>query len=711
MKHIHTGKRHSDGFTLIEVLIGILVFALGMMALASLQSNLAKNSSDANARTVAINIGEEVIEAVRAFSQVTSDGTNAAYNDIVDGSRTISRGGYDYLVEAEVTDYYYDAATETFTTTAPAGAARSDMKRLEMTVSWNPGQEFNIDQEATTSGRLGSGSIQLTEVISSITSPTSGKLALGGDGNGSYAPPVNYNPGQNPDIVSIQLGENKFKESTTPLPDVIRRDELVETRFDVVTYSQDNEGATFLRREEFRAVSCECTLRVPNTDAEGGYRPTIWDGNEYTDPEFVSRPYGVSAIDQQSDFCDICCRDHHDGGSGANDDADDMSQYRYAPFSGDDQYHIDGSQSGNHKHYNRDNQGQMVLAESDGDTYVEVCRMVRKNGFFRIAQDLRQEGLNSFPSDYLDDPSEVSEYSTYVTDAVTSYEASVGNNYEQSPPAMPPPSTGQFPASTDLNPTLMSETGVSSQQLRSRGIYIDYMSDKLRWRVNCLQMGMSGESCEVPDASTAMEIIPFYDVQLTWLARWTETPTNDPVEVTNEAVQNNNAHSRGIASLTSATGVSIINSEVHMGNLGLTGTDPIDPWYALDLEDYDLYAEVGVVEDPPPPEDEGYIISGNITSAVPGVKASDVEIEFSSANCDRTSMGYECVVPFLANNPRLTVRGYFKRNKILVACSDIFEVNGTEHSGDTAEANWTRFDLPKSNVSAGHIVIRENSCL
>ncbi len=40
-------KRNSRGFTLLEVLIGIVIFALGMMALAQLQTSLARNSADA----------------------------------------------------------------------------------------------------------------------------------------------------------------------------------------------------------------------------------------------------------------------------------------------------------------------------------------------------------------------------------------------------------------------------------------------------------------------------------------------------------------------------------------------------------------------------------------------------------------------------------------------------------------------------------------
>jgi len=559
-------------------------------------------------------------------------------------------------------------------------------------------------------------------VISSITSGSGGKAALGTEGDGSYAPPVDYHPGENPDIISIRLSANKFKESTTPLPDVIRTDELVETTFDVVTYSQDNSGATFLRREEFRAISCECTLRTSGDDDEGGLRPTIWDGFEYTEGEFVAKSYGESANNQQSQYCDICCRDHHDGGSGSEDENLDPGRSRYNPFRYADDYY---DTYGDHKHYNRDRDGEMIIAESDGDTYVEACRMIRKDGFWRIAQNLRQEGLNSFPADYLDESGEVSDYSDYVTAVVSAFEDDTDpgngsqptNPYEADPPILTRPENMVppvvFPASTYENPTdFPLASGATEQQLRTRGIYVDYLSDTLRARINCmdnLPEGGSGADCDVPDVSSALEIIPFYDVQLTWLARWNETPNNNPIDVTNEAIADNNSHDRGIASLEAGFGYSTINSAVNKGNLGLTGTDPIDPWYAMDVADYDLYALAVDYSSPPPLS--GTIVSGDIISSVGGVKAADVEIVASGAACDRTLTGYECVIESGASNPRLTVSNYFKRNKILVACSVILQPNGTEHSsGDSVEQNWTRFNLPSGTTPDATIVIKEGSC-
>ena len=46
------------------------------------------------------------------------------------------------------------------------------------------------------------------------------------------------------------------------------------------------------------------------------------------------------------------------------------------------------------------------------------------------------------------------------------------------------PAVGGFPSSTSIPTTL----GAASQQLRSRGIYIDYMSDDLRTAIDCLRV-------------------------------------------------------------------------------------------------------------------------------------------------------------------------------------------------------------------------------
>jgi prepilin-type N-terminal cleavage/methylation domain-containing protein len=710
--------RKVSGFTLMEVLIGIVIFAIGMMALAQLQGNLARNSTDSNARTVATNIAEEVIEAARTFSQIDSDGTNAAYNDIVSGERLMTRGGNKFKVVSAVTDYYYQP-DGSFSTTAPPDAARSDFKRLTLTVTWNPNQEFQIDKENTTTGRLGTGSITITDVISSITSPSGGKVALGSTGDDSYAPPVNYNPGQNPDIVSIQLGANKFKESTTPLPDVIRTDELVETTFDVVTYSQSEQGATFLRREEFRAVSCECTLRIPDADGEGGRRPTLWEGYDYTEGEWVSKPFGESANNIQSNFCDICCRDHHDGGTGENDETSDPGRSRFNPFRPSEDYHSAGQLAGDHKHYGRNQQGELVLAETDGASYIEACRLVRKDGFFRVAQDLRQEAMNAFPGDYLDEEAEVSQYSDYVTAAVTHFEMEIGasDRYELNPPYLvdaanlgiiPDELDLIFPASTYENPTdLPTWDGATEQQLRSRGVYVDYMSDVLRARINCMDAGGSGENCEVPEANSALEIIPFYDVQLTWLSRWNESPSNNPVDVTNEAVANDNSHDRGMASLQLGFGYSTVSSAAHKGNLGLTASDPIDPKYASEEETVNLYVLAVDYNSPP---STGPVIAGSILSAVAGVRAADVEIEPTDAQCDRTNTGYKCAIESFAINPRLKVYNYNKPNMILVACSADFTIHGQEHVSDNGTGNWTRFNLPSVELEGADIIIKENSC-
>lgn len=722
MMYILTNKQGvSAGFTLLEVLIGMVIFAIGMMALMQMQGNLSKSSADANARSVAVNVAEETIEAARSFSQVTGGSGVQAFNDIITGSRTETRGGIAYTVGRTVTNYYYQApgsvnGTGSWTATKPSGVVNPDMKMLQVAVTWGGGQSFQIDQSQA-STTLSPGSITLTDMISSITSPSGGKVLLNSSRDSLYGPPVDYSPGENPDIVSIQLGENRFKESTKPLPKVFNANERVETSFDVVTYSQDNAGATFLRREEFLAVACECVLRLPEDDTEGGLRPTLWNGNNYTEGEFVSKPYGESARDNnqnfQSEYCGVCCSDHHDGGVGENDDGNDPGRALYSPFKSDSEYMTadDGSDGlvGNHKHYNI---GGVGLADSDGDTYFEACRLVRKDGFFRVAQDLRQEGLNSFPQTYLDDEVEVTKYSEYVTDAINEFVIAATDGYQETPPSMTTPLAMipevLFPGAKTTNRTTMS-SAAPTQQLRARGVYADYITSELRNIIDCLDDGGTGQTCGVGGSNSALEIIPFYDVQLTWLGRWAEAPVNLPISVTNdEAIQTGNTHDRGKAALTTGSGSSNIDFAVNRGNLGLTGSDPIDPTYTPALKTYRLHALAVVAAAPPP--STGFLVKGSITSEVAGVKASDVVIQAGTgAQCNRVLTGYECVVSTTATSPRMTVNNYFKRNRDLVACSSVLGINGTAHSGSDILLNWTRFNLPKSNVTGANIVIKEGT--
>jgi prepilin-type N-terminal cleavage/methylation domain-containing protein len=717
--------RGQHGFSFMELLIAIVIFAVGMLALAQFQGSLTRSAADANARTLAYNIAEEVIEARRGFGLLAADPGSGipAFADIANRSWTTQRGGLQFTVTEAVTDYYFDRDTDSFSTVENGGKVFPDMKSLALEVSWAGagGASFSIDEsQSISAGELGSGAIQLTTLINSNTTQASARLFTQ-NSDELVAPLSPYVPGINPDVISLSLGDNKFKESLTPQPVVISEDELVETTFDVITYSQTSDNSIFLRREEFRIVSCQCTLQAPPEGAEnGGLRPTVWAGDEYDEGERVAKATGASANQQQSRFCSVCCRDHHDGGSGEYDQADDPGRAQYDPWRPAEDYWASGTFAGDHKHYGRDNRGNLFLADAAGDVYYENCRLVRKDGFFRVAQDMRREGMNIFPMDFLDQDSEVSTYSDYVIDAVQAFEQSLSDGYQQasSVPQLAEPGDNTFPDETTL-PINPYGSVLTEQQLRSRGIYVDFMSKDLRQVVDCLQAGLAAESCsglegntvdlDVVGSGNVLELLPFYDVQLTWLTRWTETPANYPVDVTNEALRTDNAHSRGIAARTGGTGMSRVYASAHRGNIGLTDTDPIDGRFTSLVTSASIDVEA-TSSDPAGPAPEE-LVSGRILSGVAGVQASKVEILASDAICNRTADGYSCWIA--GSSPRLTVSNYRKQNSNMVACSDTLY---TTNQSITANNPTTPFSLFGGwglvlETGAQHdIYLAENSC-
>lgn len=167
------------GYSLIEVLIAMAVFAIGLLAFMQLQGHLTRSNHDARIRTLASNIAEEHLEMQKRFTQLATDDNPAilAYQDVGDSTTTVTRGGIEFTVTQTASDYYWDAPTGQFTETAPAGIIFSDFKHVDVVVSWTSSEFVQGGASPGTVGTLGSGSVPVSTVVSSRVTGTN-HLAL-----------------------------------------------------------------------------------------------------------------------------------------------------------------------------------------------------------------------------------------------------------------------------------------------------------------------------------------------------------------------------------------------------------------------------------------------------------------------------------------------------------------------------------------------------
>ncbi|NNK32636.1 MAG: hypothetical protein HKP02_05895, partial [Xanthomonadales bacterium] len=571
-------------------------------------------------------------------------------------------------------------------------------KHAVLQVTWT-GADFLKGDGTTTGSRLGSGDFTVESIIPAIAQLGAAKVAATDDGIPG-TPPVDYTPGLNPDIIKISLDNNRFKESTTPEPIVVRKDELMETWFDVITYNLPSGESigTFQRREEFVSISCACTLRAADGGGDDGRRPTLWSGMEYEEGEFTGKPYGESASNQQSQYCDVCCRDHHD--------ADDNSD-KYRPWMGNNEYINSGTFKGNHPHYDRDNRGNLVVADSDGDTYLEACRLVRKDGFFRVAQDFNMHEVNNFPQDYLVSSSDVTEYSTYVR-AIADSELGSGPSPLGAPDELSY-NGRNFDTPTDIP---MGGTVGASQQLMSRSVYVDTMNSGLQTHIaDCFGNGDRND-CGLADPTqhSVYEFYPFFDIQVTHLSRWNEMAADDPVDITDEEIANA-GYSRGRADLAgSEKGRSTGQTTIENGNVGLISTQPITAVPAAIYDTADLYIRAGEGDDPPTPSGDP-TVEGVLSAAGGTSDAAILTLTGSNdVSCNKlTNSEFICEIGPLATSPTLTVSNYFKNNTDLIICSD--QLTTLSHVlGTSAATNETVFALPPAGITGVSLVISRFPC-
>ncbi|NNL94105.1 MAG: prepilin-type N-terminal cleavage/methylation domain-containing protein [Xanthomonadales bacterium] len=603
----------APGFTLLEVMISVLIISIGLAALANLQGKLTNYSTVAKQRTIAMNVAEQQIETMHSFFTMGDTGAAACsvlqvgFDDLesCESANTVTVGNLQLDVTWTITGYTQNADGSTEPYSSNSGRVRPDLKMVTVHVGW-------------TDGEGASHNFELQDVIDATSIFNTGRIMARVDSN--LPPRTTFNPQNFPGVVELAIGNDKLKGATTPEPKIVNQGVNVITSFDVITYLQSQNDAYLQRREEFKVVNCICTL---NSGLGTGREPTVWDGKEYVLGELVSKRTGSVSADEagQPAACEMCCRDHHDSSSAE----DSYDPFRPA-FSGDA-----GSFNfyGDHAHYGLVNGIKELAVE--GDEYLEACRYIRKDGFFRLTTDMALENLDvvsaSFPSNFN------SSYSSSVVNFVGSFMNGV--DAETYPGVVP---DGSY--SSSAPGMFFGNAGVTKQAM-SRGIYVDYLTDELLAKIKCLQAGGSGpfeDHCNTLKDPPWLEILPFFDIDTTSLANWSKG--SSAITVTNSPISDitSNSFSRGAVSLSQNhfSVATDVTADIEVSNTGLTDTNPIDPDDETEeSEDYPVLVDIGGT-----PPAAGILVLGDINAGSNQINVETVRVTQNppAVNCEIVSI-------------------------------------------------------------------------
>lgn len=703
-------QRLQRGLSLVEVFVALLVLSVGLIALAKLQVDLVRGSSDARTRTVALGLAEEKIEDLRTFTVPDADGagpwsetadpmrwtyiTGPAFFDsptdttpnvppdqscstACAGGRIAPQTTYSSALEGglEVAGVRFKRTWEVFDRPLSAvvppepGASTKDVR---VTIAWM--NELGVEQQVS--------------VIANVVNIPPGNVALASQPleERPAGPQIAYTPGEAPEVIAVPIDTGTGKRETTkPIPTVKKTAESTTVTFDVVNYNADTN--TVSRREEFVTINCKCTF----SGTGRGRTPAKVElvGNQLRDVPgqvFTDKVVGVSADSLQPKLCDVCCRDHHDYSAGGVD-------YFYKP-----------TDSTAHQHYQKTD---LATPVTSGD-YDEACRLKRVNGIFQVFEDWQLRTLTVLPqTDLVEGAPKQAEYINAVKAYVLAYGDAVADGAT-------PPSTLSFTPSA---------VTVGTRQLLSRAIYIDDMPAPLVSKV--------GEILNDADSTNdplALSLIPFYEIHLTKLAEWISRDSTR-VQVTSAYVVDaddgsvgGGLYSRGFvqAKAGAPAGTPTVISTAKRHNTGITATLPIN---SAENDTHPIASTVIVGSGPsatpyyytgtdpevspaPTEHKDGSMpvtivaditISGTFTKAAVGAAIASNKInpaKIGGVDCDVITAvaapaveGYSCTVPYgwtgTITFSSSTPKNYSFCLSDTPACNTTTKLSGTSSSG-----NW-----------------------
>lgn len=366
-----TISRNHHGFSLIEVMVAVVILAVGLMGLAKFQGELTRSAAETKTRASALALAERKLEDLRSFAEISIPATPVAntyyFDEIADNAGGTESGG---ALNLPATTYTIGGEVFTLSWTL-AAAPISGAQEINVNVAWT-----DLD---------GPQSVAMTGIVSA-TAPALGSPIGGAAAASIEDPQISYTPGIAPEVVSIDVdtGNNRKKETSKPLPDVFHGGDYNKVVFDVVTYnSVDNQVE---RREQFTNVNCLCSSNSTGPSLTPAY--TVFENGTETihdvEGTLVTKETGTVANNQQPAECVACCRDHSDSVTGTSGASESIA---YGSTNYD--------------------------ASND---YAEVCRMKYVNGKLRVFQDWQLSTVSVFPDTYVSDAEATTQtaYKNYV---------------------------------------------------------------------------------------------------------------------------------------------------------------------------------------------------------------------------------------------------------------------------------------------------------
>jgi hypothetical protein len=535
-------------------MVALAVLAIGLLAIAQLQSALIRSSGEARSFSIATGLAKDKLEQLRAFNEVRGGRSYQALTDgreslgeidgtVFERSWTVARFIFNRDPDGDPTTY--DGAFVPFaddTGDSPGAyvgnrasgyVEGNEFKRIAVSVVWN-GLRGNTE------------SVTIHDAVAALSPRDAALIAEGGSAVIPRSLEVmisdpTLSDGVANGVIPLALSSDASVDdgstaATNPQPLLLGADyRVAETRFNVLTYGAVANGvAPAQARVETIVVGCTCSYALAS-DVRG-YRPSYWNGYRYTVPVRAThgQPAGWTGADNESQHCTACCRDHHDQVGGTS----------VVPAGG---ARFDPRRT-RHDHYAHDAAGNLVPANG-ASSYEEACRLIRVDGIFRVTSDaftdhvaLLETRNDNSSTPFVPTDRAIASYQAF---ALAYLNARVVNNgapttYNNAPSAgtlaaLEDPQPASTPSRSLNVPAVLPIDSGAQKWMHLRGLYVDYLEPGvvaaiLAAKSHCAMDTAPGGCAATPARKEAavLRLLPFTSINLTEIGDWSPAKPADP---------------------------------------------------------------------------------------------------------------------------------------------------------------------------------------